>query len=102
MKECQNKSQELFGEDLVFVKDEPGFVSARIVAMIINEAYFTWEAGTSTKEEIDIAMKLGTAYPYGPFEWAGLIGVKRVVELLERLSEADQLYELAESLKKGL
>jgi 3-hydroxybutyryl-CoA dehydrogenase len=89
---------ELFGEDLVFVKDVPGFVSARIVAMIINEAYFTWEAGTSQKAEIDIAMKLGTGYPYGPFEWASMIGVEKVVELLKRLAESDPLYEVADSL----
>ncbi len=59
----QEQGQLLFGDEMIFVKDEPGFVSARIVAMIINEAYFTWEAGTSSKEEIDIAMKLGTGYP---------------------------------------
>jgi 3-hydroxybutyryl-CoA dehydrogenase len=99
-KNIQNRASELFGEDLVFVKDVPGFVSARIVAMIINEAYFTWQAGTSQKEEIDIAMKLGTGYPFGPFEWASLIGVDKVVELLDRMAEADPLYEVAGSLKK--
>ena len=70
--EMQEMAGQLFGEEMVFVKDEPGFVSARIVAMIINEAYFTWEAGTSTKEDIDLAMKLGTGYPFGPFEWASI------------------------------
>jgi 3-hydroxybutyryl-CoA dehydrogenase len=95
----QKKAAQIFGETLVFVKDEPGFVSARIVAMIINEAYFTWEAGTSTKEAIDIAMKLGTGYPFGPFEWARLIGQERVAQLLERLAEGNPLYELAEGLK---
>jgi 3-hydroxybutyryl-CoA dehydrogenase len=99
--EMQIKAGQLFGEELVFVKDEPGFVSARIVAMIINEAYFTWEAGTSTKEEIDIAMKLGTGYPLGPFEWANLIGVERVIGLLKRLSEDDPLYQWAQSLRLG-
>jgi 3-hydroxybutyryl-CoA dehydrogenase len=97
--ESQKKAAGIFGDDLVFVKDRPGFISARIVAMMINEAYFTWEAGTSTKEEIDIAMKLGTGYPHGPFEWASLIGVERVVELLKRLSESDPVYQVAESLK---
>jgi 3-hydroxybutyryl-CoA dehydrogenase len=92
-------SAKIFGDHLVFVKDTPGFVSARIVAMIINEAYFTWEAGTSSKDEIDMAMKLGTGYPYGPFEWAGLIGVSRVMELLERLSGENPLYIMASSLK---
>ncbi len=46
---AQERAGKLFGEELVFVKDEPGFVSARIVAMIINEAYFTWEAGISSQ-----------------------------------------------------
>jgi len=95
----QKKASMLFGQDLVFVKDEPGFVSARIVSMIINEAYFTWEAGTSTKEEIDLAMKLGTGYPFGPFEWAQMIGVERVAGLLLKLNEGSTLYELAQSLK---
>jgi len=98
--ERQKTAGTLLGDDLVFVRDVPGFISARIVSMIINEAYFTWEAGTSSKEDIDIAMKLGTGYPYGPFEWAALIGVERVVELLERLKETDPVYEMAQSLFK--
>jgi len=96
--ESQSVAGALFRDQILFVKDEPGFISARIVSMIINEAYFTLEAGTSTKEEIDIAMKLGTGYPYGPFEWASLIGEKKVADLLRKLSEKDRLYELAESL----
>jgi 3-hydroxybutyryl-CoA dehydrogenase len=96
--EMKIKAGQLFGEELVFVKDEPGFVSARIVAMIINEAYFTWEAGTSSKEDIDIAMKLGTGYPYGPFEWGEKIGLVRIAELLKRLSIDDPVYQLAGSL----
>jgi len=96
--EMKSKAGELLGEDLVFVKDTPGFVSARILAMIINEAFFTSEAGTSTREEIDIAMKLGTGYPYGPFEWGEKIGLFRIAELLKRLSIDDPVYEIAESL----
>jgi 3-hydroxybutyryl-CoA dehydrogenase len=90
---ARNKAMGILGEGLVFVKDEPGFVSARIVSMIINEAYFTWEAGISTKEEIDVAMKLGTGYPYGPFEWAEMIGVDKVVELLNRLAVRNAIYK---------
>ena len=96
--ELKTKAGQLLGEDLIFVKDTPGFVSARILAMIINEAYFTWEAGTSSKEEIDIAMKLGTGYPFGPFEWGEKIGLGRVAELLKRLSIDDPVYEVAGSL----
>lgn len=97
-KEKQEMATKLFGDQIVFVKDEPGFVSARVVSMIINEAYFTWDAGISTKEEIDIAMKLGTGYPYGPFEWGEKIGIDRVARLLQKLSRENALYELASSL----
>ena len=82
----------MFGEDLIFVKDSPGLVSARIIAMILNEAYFTLDQGISSKNEIDIAMKLGTGYPRGPFEWESFIGKERVVSLLEKLSERDAMY----------
>ena len=56
------------------------------------------EAGTSTKEEIDIAMKLGTGYPFGPFEWGEMIGLSRIAELLKKLSYDNPVYELAKSL----
>lgn len=75
------------------VKDEPGFISARIISMIINEAYFTVEDNVSSKAEIDTAMKLGTNYPYGPFEWAELIGKKNILELLEALHSTDTRYK---------
>ena len=39
--EIQAIAGPLFGDDLIFVKDCPDFVSARIVAMVINEAFFT-------------------------------------------------------------
>ncbi len=72
--------------------DEPGFVSARIIAMIINEAYFAKEEQISTEEEIDTALKLGTNYPKGPFEWGKEIGQKNVYSLLKKLSLLDKRY----------
>jgi 3-hydroxybutyryl-CoA dehydrogenase len=86
----------------LWVEDEPGFVTARIVAMIINEAYFALGEGVSTKKEIDTAMKLGTNYPYGPFEWAEKIGLKKVYELLLSLSKKDSKYKPAEVLVKEM
>lgn len=76
-----------------FVKDEPGFISARIIAMIINEAYFAIEDDVSSRAEIDTAMKLGTNYPYGPFEWAQLIGANNILTLLQKLNTADVRYQ---------
>lgn len=76
----------------VIAPDIAGMITARVLAAIINEAYYTLGAEVSTREEIDIAMKLGTSYPFGPFEWAAKIGLKRVYELLTELSKVDNRY----------
>ena len=81
-----------------FVKDEPGFISARVIAMIINEAYFALEDDVSSKAEIDTAMKLGTNYPFGPFEWAAVIGLKNIVALLQQLYLTDRRYKPSQLL----
>ena len=85
---------------VVFVKDEPGFVSARVISMIVNEAFFTFGEKISTVEEIDMAMKLGTNYPNGPFEWAEKIGIENIYLLLEKLAKKEARYEPAPALKK--
>ena len=71
------------------VPDSPGLIAARVIAMIINEAYFALGDNVSTATEIDTAMKLGTNYPYGPFEWANKIGLKNIYALLLQLSKTD-------------
>ncbi|MEO7210860.1 MAG: 3-hydroxyacyl-CoA dehydrogenase family protein [Chitinophagaceae bacterium] len=75
------------------VPDIPGMIAARIVSMIINEAWFALDDKVSTKSEIDTAMRLGTNYPFGPFEWGEKIGLQNVIELLKKLSETDNRYE---------
>ena len=83
-----------------FVPDIPGMVTARILAMIINEAYYTLQDHVSTKEEIDIAMKLGTNYPFGPFEWSEKIGLKNIHNLLIELSKTDKIYKPSEAMER--
>lgn len=83
-----------------WVADEPGMISARIVAMIINEAYFGIGDEISSRADIDTAMKLGTNYPYGPFEWAGKIGLEHVYGLLKELSVSDARYVPAPVLEQ--
>ena len=84
------------------VADEPGLVSARIISMIINEAYFALGEEVSSKDEIDLAMKLGTNYPFGPFEWGKKIGLINVYNLLNKLSVTDKRYTVSPALKKEL
>ena len=91
---------DLINKKITVVKDEPGFIAARVVAMITNEAYFALEDSVSTKSEIDTAMKLGTNYPFGPFEWGETIGLANMLTLLRELSSTDKRYQPAALLVK--
>lgn len=90
----------LLNKETIPTADEPGLVAARAIAMIINEAYFALEDSVSSKAEIDIAMKLGTNYPHGPFEWADKIGLNNIYQLLEKLSWQSNRYTVCGLLKK--
>ena len=87
---------------ITILPDEPGFISARILAMIINEAWFALGENVSTKKEIDIAMKLGTNYPLGPFEWGEKIGEKNIFVLLKKLSKTNKKYLPAPLLQQKI
>ena len=78
------------------IKDSIGMVTPRILFMIINEACFTMEEGTAMKEDIDSGMKMGTAYPIGPFEWADKIGIENIYETLLAIKQnsGDDRYKI--------
>ena len=99
--QAHQKVLETLGKQMILLPDEPGFVTARVLAMIINEAYFAQETGVSSVKDIDIAMKLGTNYPYGPFDWAEKIGLNNVLELLNALSVHDKKYQPCQLLEKS-
>lgn len=84
------------------IEDRVGMVTPRIICMIINEAFYTVQEGTASKEDIDLGMKLGTNYPMGPFEWLDKIGIEQVYELLEALYEdtKEERYKICPALKK--
>jgi 3-hydroxybutyryl-CoA dehydrogenase len=89
-----------FNRNAEWVPDQPGFVTARVISMIINEAYLALEAGVSTKEDIDIAMQSGTSYPYGPFAWSQLIGTRQIEKLLLKLSATSNRYQPSRLLQQ--
>lgn len=99
------KARKLFeklGKEVFEVKDRPGMLNMRIVSMIINEAYMVLQEGTSNREDIDTAMKLGTNYPYGPIEWSELIGTELVYNVLKSMFEeyGDDRYRITPLLKE--
>jgi len=88
--------------EYILVEDRVGMVTPRVISMIINEAYYTVQEGTASREDIDLAMKLGTNYPYGPFEWCTQLGLKNIYELLEAIynDTKDERYKICPLLKK--
>ncbi|MBP9187040.1 MAG: 3-hydroxyacyl-CoA dehydrogenase [Bacteroidia bacterium] len=87
--------------DFKLVGDRVGLVTPRIIMMIINEACYTLQEGTATMQDIDTSMKLGTNYPFGPFEWADKIGIKHVYETLTAIynDTHDERYKICPLLK---
>jgi 3-hydroxybutyryl-CoA dehydrogenase len=88
--------------DVEIVDDRVAMATPRIITMIINEAYYTVQEGTATKEDIDQGMKLGTNYPHGPFEWCEKIGIENVFEILNSIYEdtKEERYKICPLLKK--
>ncbi len=62
------------------------YIFARILAAILNEAALALDEGVASREDIDIAMKLGTNYPNGPLAWSEEIGPRTVRGLLAELN----------------
>jgi len=101
--QVRKKADELFagfGRKIEWVADIPGFVTPRVIASIINEAFFALQENVSSREDMDTAMKLGTNYPYGPFEWADRIGLMRIYDLLDTLGRQHARYLPAPLLKQ--
>ena len=99
--EMKEKASDVFNainKKLEWVQDSPGFITPRILSMIINEAFYALGEGVSSKNEIDIAMKLGTGYPFGPFEWSERIGLKNVHDVMAQLAKSNLKYSPAPAL----
>jgi len=73
------------GKTPVEVKDVPGFVSNRVLQVMINEAIYCLAEGVASAEGIDTVMKLGMNHPMGPLALADLIGLDTVLAILEVL-----------------
>lgn len=90
------------GTEYLLVDDRVGMVTPRVLAMLVNEAYYTLQDNTASATNIDLAMKLGTNYPYGPLEWADKVGLAKIYKLLEALyaDTRDARYKICPLLQK--
>jgi 3-hydroxybutyryl-CoA dehydrogenase len=91
------------GKEAAFVGDSVGMVLPRVVCCLANEAHFALMERVAASEEIDIAMKLGTNYPFGPFEWARKIGYGQVWAVMHALHQyfGEERYRPAPALRRA-
>jgi 3-hydroxybutyryl-CoA dehydrogenase len=71
------------GKETVVVKDSPGFVTNRIITLVMNEAAKLLEENLASIEDMDKIEKLSHNWPMGPFELADMVGIDVLVDLLE-------------------
>jgi len=90
------------GKETVVVKDSPGFVTNRIITLVMNEAAKLLEENLANIEDIDKIEKLSHNWPMGPFELADMVGIDVMVDLLEGIYQQTgwERYKPAPLLKR--
>ena len=73
------------GKEAVTVKDSPGFVTSRIMCLILNEAVKMRENELASVEDIDNILRLSFNWPLGPFQLLDLIGIDIVAAVLNTI-----------------
>jgi 3-hydroxybutyryl-CoA dehydrogenase len=86
------------GKQVSVVRDTPGLIVARTVAMLVDFAADAADKGVASPDDIDTAMRLGVNYPLGPVEWGRRLGGEWVREVLGRLHDVYPTGRYAPSL----
>ncbi|MFD2115918.1 3-hydroxyacyl-CoA dehydrogenase family protein [Paenibacillus yanchengensis] len=69
----------------IMVYESPGYVTTRLITLLINEALHVLEEGVASVEDIDEAMRIGYSFQHGPFEMADRFGLDSVLAALENM-----------------
>ncbi|GAA1911796.1 3-hydroxyacyl-CoA dehydrogenase [Streptantibioticus ferralitis] len=73
------------GKQVSVVRDTPGLIVARTVAMLVDFAADAVARGVTSAADIDTAMRLGVNYPLGPLEWGERLSPHWVAGVLDQL-----------------
>ncbi|XP_067850535.1 hydroxyacyl-coenzyme A dehydrogenase, mitochondrial [Heptranchias perlo] len=91
------------GKKPVACKDTPGFIVNRLLVPYLMEAVRLHERGHGSKEDIDMAMKLGAGYPMGPFELLDYVGLdtsKFIIDGWHKMDPDNPLFTSSALLNK--
>jgi len=94
-------------ESIVVNKEVDGFVVNRLIKALQNEAFFLFENGIASIEDIDIGAEKGLNFPLGPFRLLDLAGIdicylnrQRIYEQTGRPEDKPPAF-IEEKYKKG-
>jgi len=90
------------GKDCIVVDDSPGFVSNRVLMLMVNEAICLVHERVASAKEIDRIFEACFGHKMGPLETADLIGLDTILHSLEALHESfsDSKYRPCPLLRK--
>ncbi|WP_338758258.1 3-hydroxyacyl-CoA dehydrogenase NAD-binding domain-containing protein [Nocardia vulneris] len=90
------------GKRGIVVNDMPGFVSNRVLMLMVNEAIFLVQDGVAGAAEVDEIFRSCFGHASGPLETADLIGLDTILYSIEGLQEfyGDSKYRPCPLLKK--
>ena len=90
------------GAQVSVLRDSAGFISQRVVAMIVAVACEMAQLRIASPEDINEAVRLGLGYPAGPLAMGDALGAAKVFTVLENLliSTEDPRYRPPAWLKR--
>ena len=68
---------------MTFIRDSPGFIAQRILAMVVNVSCDIAQQRIASPMDIDEAVRVGLGYPAGPLELGDHLGAGTVLRILE-------------------
>jgi 3-hydroxybutyryl-CoA dehydrogenase len=90
------------GRQTILVNDSPGFVTNRVMMLMVNEAMFLVQEGVASVQDVDRLFKTCFGHKMGPLETADLIGLDTVLRSLDVIYAElnDSKYRPCSLLKK--
>jgi len=76
------------GKPVTVIRDSPGFIAQRVVAMICNIGCALAQNRTAVPADIDKGATLGLNYPHGPLAFGDLLGPAKILKVLANMQRA--------------